>query len=178
MSWTWVCHLCRSHYPLGATRRCLIDGHRVCRGRTVSKDGKTTRHHRSCRKEFDYLGWRVWGRWRQHKNRNRTFTTYKGRNCLHQCDFPTECMGESGHSDSNVKKPGQTGASKRPIEEVDEESWIPRSQPKRTSLNLRMNVAAVDKLPLKVSSITEDVLKSLPPPSSGGASGLGITVRD
>lgn len=96
ISWTWFCHLCRVHYPLGATRKCLNDGHSVCRGRAVTKDGMTT-HPRLCHKEFDYFGWRIWGRWSRHKSQDLSSQTYEGRNLLHQCNFPAECMGDSGY---------------------------------------------------------------------------------
>ncbi|KAF2147265.1 uncharacterized protein K452DRAFT_217695, partial [Aplosporella prunicola CBS 121167] len=30
LRWIWQCHICKSVYPLGATRRCLDDGHFFC----------------------------------------------------------------------------------------------------------------------------------------------------
>lgn len=71
LPWLWTCHSCSTSYPLGATRRCLVDGHRFCAGTTVIKrwrnDGPRSKikKHRACGSEFDYVGWRSWGRWRQ-----------------------------------------------------------------------------------------------------------------
>ncbi|KAF1809009.1 hypothetical protein P152DRAFT_379577, partial [Eremomyces bilateralis CBS 781.70] len=30
LQWLWQCHICKASYPLGVTRRCLVDGHYFC----------------------------------------------------------------------------------------------------------------------------------------------------
>ena len=72
-AWLWSCHICHTNYPLGATRRCLIDGHRFCAG-TVTTNKRTGRSRRStpCGSVFDYVGWRAYGDWRRTEARART----------------------------------------------------------------------------------------------------------
>lgn len=73
LHWLWQCHLCNRVYQLGVTRRCLDDGHYFCSGTTTVKksrkgsDGKkrVVKHHRACASEFDYAGWKAWGKWRR-----------------------------------------------------------------------------------------------------------------
>jgi hypothetical protein len=74
--WLWTCHLCKRTYPLGATRRCLEDGHFFCAGVTevrrptprelkAAGGGLVVRRHAPCASEFDYAGWKRWGEWRR-----------------------------------------------------------------------------------------------------------------
>ncbi|KAK7552488.1 hypothetical protein IWX49DRAFT_630308 [Phyllosticta citricarpa] len=71
LNWLWQCHVCYRAYPLGATRRCLDDGHYFCSGTTaVSKrkgkaSSRRTKRHRACASEFDYSSWKAWGEWRR-----------------------------------------------------------------------------------------------------------------
>lgn len=71
LHWQWTCHTCASAYPLGATRRCLDDGHYFCAGfsfekrRGVNGVQKRMKKHRACRSEFDYAGWKGRGRWKR-----------------------------------------------------------------------------------------------------------------
>jgi hypothetical protein len=110
LQWLWTCHACRSAYPLGATRRCLDDGHRFCAGTTVvmkwRHDGQKRRvkRHKACASEFDYMRWKCWGRWKQaalmSKPSARTKRVEDGDNsdrsarkkdCWTQCDYPSQC---------------------------------------------------------------------------------------
>ncbi|PVH97278.1 hypothetical protein DM02DRAFT_86864 [Periconia macrospinosa] len=71
LQWLWQCHQCHRSYSLGVTRRCLEDGHHFCAGTTTVKTWrkplrpKKMKKHRACASEFDYLGWKNWGRWRR-----------------------------------------------------------------------------------------------------------------
>lgn len=71
LQWLWQCHQCRRTYSLGVTRRCLEDGHAFCAGTTTVKAWRRplravrARKHRACASEFDYQGWKAWGRWKR-----------------------------------------------------------------------------------------------------------------
>lgn len=88
LPWIWQCHVCRARWPLGATRRCLIDGHFYCSGQPQTRKGKTKargKKGRSCSSEFDYIGWKDWGRWRG---------LVRGpelEGCEADCEFPSHC---------------------------------------------------------------------------------------
>lgn len=73
LNWLWQCHVCYRAYPLGATRRCLDDGHLFCSGTTAvtkrkGKASRRTKRHRACASEFDYASWKTWGEWRRTEN--------------------------------------------------------------------------------------------------------------
>lgn len=88
MFWTWFCHLCRVHYSLGVTRRCLHEGRSVFCGRAVTKNGKTG-HRSPCHMEFEYVRWRIWGRWNRHKKQIGSSQTYRERNfCINAISRP------------------------------------------------------------------------------------------
>ena len=90
MPWVWCCHLCSSHFPLGATRRCLHDGHHFCGGTTYNKKTGRVRRHRSCQSEFDYRSWVQWGNWRREQSHD--LPAIPGhKDCGTHCDFPSEC---------------------------------------------------------------------------------------
>lgn len=109
LQWVWTCHACTRTYPLGATRRCLDDGHHFCAGTTVvkswRKDGPRRRmkKHRACASEFDFAGWKGWGRWRRgvptrpgkavagKSLRPLMLDTNKEKNCWINCDYPSHC---------------------------------------------------------------------------------------
>ena len=91
MPWVWSCHKCHTQYPLGATRRCLHDGHYFCGGSTVDKVTGRTRKHRACGSEFDYIGWEDYGSWRRSNSAAQKPTTPGQKHCEHQCDFPSAC---------------------------------------------------------------------------------------
>ncbi|CAI6335224.1 unnamed protein product [Periconia digitata] len=71
LQWLWQCHQCHRSYSLGVTRRCLEDGHHFCAGTTTVKTwrkplrARKFKRHRACASEFDYQGWKNWGRWRR-----------------------------------------------------------------------------------------------------------------
>lgn len=90
LQWLWTCHLCHSRYPLGATRRCLHDGHLFCAGVAVSKRTGAVRKRVACSSEFDYLGWKAWGEWRAETQPHRCKTT-SGKDCHNDCSYPSEC---------------------------------------------------------------------------------------
>lgn len=56
MPWIWSCHRCHTRYLLGATRRCLHDGHYFCGGITVDKVSGKVKKHKACISKFDYTG--------------------------------------------------------------------------------------------------------------------------
>lgn len=112
-AWTWKCHQCRSRFPLGATRRCLHDGHYLCSGtREVSRRSGRLKNSKSCSSEFDYAGWRAYSKWMKQisrkKLRDRGETT-------DQCIFPSECRwspesrAERLREDCAVSEPGDVG---------------------------------------------------------------------
>ncbi|KAF2755796.1 hypothetical protein EJ05DRAFT_503246 [Pseudovirgaria hyperparasitica] len=83
LAWIWKCHMCQRQYPLGATRRCPIDGHYFCSGttklhawRTQGKakgNGKAKKHyHEACAHEFDFNGWLAYGDWRRAQKKKKT----------------------------------------------------------------------------------------------------------
>jgi len=90
MPWLWCCHVCSSHFPLGATRRCLNDGHHFCGGTTL--DGRTgrVRRHKSCQSEFDYRSWGQWGTWKRDQLDDPPAVPSR-KNCGKHCNFPSEC---------------------------------------------------------------------------------------
>jgi hypothetical protein len=122
LQWLWQCHQCRRTYSLGVTRRCLEDGHHFCAGTTTVKAWRKplrlgkVRRHRACASEFDYQGWKTWGRWRRsgqrdliyHENSSASssdssFSTSSeesaetqplsppAKDCWNVCDYPSEC---------------------------------------------------------------------------------------
>ncbi|KAI9885845.1 MAG: hypothetical protein M1823_002375 [Watsoniomyces obsoletus] len=108
LPWTWSCHKCRQRYPLGVTRRCLEDGHFFCTTRTSLTTGKTIqegdgrrrcrgkkrrdRGGRSCGSSFDYDGWTAWGAWRREIQGTKESRQKGEKNCLFNCDFPSDCQ--------------------------------------------------------------------------------------
>ncbi|MCJ1393660.1 hypothetical protein MMC18_006536 [Xylographa bjoerkii] len=94
-AWTWTCHRCSEHYPLGATRRCLQDGHYFCSGNTVDKKGHVKKH-KACGSMFDYVGWKAWGEWRRDlssrkRRRGPKMLREESCGCGTECDFPSQC---------------------------------------------------------------------------------------
>lgn len=85
MPWSWSCHKCHTRYPLGATRRCLHDGHNFCGGITTNQITGKTKRHKACRSEFDYHGWEILGR-----STNES-SAAGHKDCPNQCDFPSAC---------------------------------------------------------------------------------------
>lgn len=114
LSWIWQCHKCHRSYQLGVTRRCLDDGHHFCSGTTTVKSYRKgnlpkRKRHKACASEFDYQGWKAWGRWKRAGGRNKLqypkvelATSPSGKyaqvksakskkDCWNTCDYPSEC---------------------------------------------------------------------------------------
>jgi hypothetical protein len=92
LAWVWQCHLCRTRYPLGATRRCLIDGHYYCSGETNRPSMKKKRKNQSCSSEFDYIGWKVTAAWqRNRRNILKDPKAHDPQGC-ENCEFPSQCL--------------------------------------------------------------------------------------
>ena len=114
VAWLWYCHLCKTQYRLGTTRRCLNDGHYFCAGKVVHTDSGRKRT-RNCSSVFDYLWWKVYFDWRKNEEHARRTLGQKtqsrhgrlprpgGRDlqpraeprrrhsCLLDCSYPSEC---------------------------------------------------------------------------------------
>jgi hypothetical protein len=96
LQWVWQCHQCRQTYPLGATRRCLEDGHQFCSGTSVVKsrrhgNRKVVKKHRACASEFDYAAWKTLGEWRRDCLTPTTPSFTHKKDCWHNCNYPSEC---------------------------------------------------------------------------------------
>ncbi|OCK74365.1 hypothetical protein K432DRAFT_409923 [Lepidopterella palustris CBS 459.81] len=117
LQWLWQCHQCHHTYALGVTRRCLEDGHYFCAGTTTVKTWRKTvnprrvRRHRPCASEFDYQGWKRWGKWRRYEEEehwdpepvsifeedssasssSEDERLKEVKNCWNNCNYPSEC---------------------------------------------------------------------------------------
>ena len=96
MPWTWTCHKCHTRYLLGATRRCLLDGHYFCGGTTVDKISGKVKKHRACVSEFDYSGWEDFGRWKRATSGH--FSRPGSKHCEDECNFPSSCHWTEQHA--------------------------------------------------------------------------------
>ncbi|KAL2429112.1 hypothetical protein ABEF95_013289 [Exophiala dermatitidis] len=95
-AWIWTCHLCHSRYPLGVTRRCLVDGHYYCSGETDKPSLRKRKKPKSCTSEFDYHSWKQWGDWRR-----KVLQSMDNPRILRGCDFcdyPSQCRSVSDAS--------------------------------------------------------------------------------
>lgn len=92
LAWVWQCHLCRSRYPLGATRRCLLDGHYYCSGEADRSNPKKGKRGQSCLSEFDYIGWRDMTDWqRKWRKIAKPNSAHSPQGC-ENCEFPSQCQ--------------------------------------------------------------------------------------
>lgn len=89
LTWVWICHLCHSRYPLGVTRRCLVDGHYYCSGEAAQPNLRKKKKKQSCSSEFDYVTWRAWGAWKR-KARKILKNPRPLKGC-EKCAFPSQC---------------------------------------------------------------------------------------
>jgi hypothetical protein len=111
LAWIWQCHLCRSRWPLGATRRCLVDGHYYCSGENDQRNVKKQKKYQSCSSEFDYVGWREWSDWKR-KALKSIENPHLPKGC-ETCEFPSQCryskaLGVGMHDVKTVStKPGR-----------------------------------------------------------------------
>ncbi len=100
LAWIWQCHLCRTRYPLGVTRRCLHDGHFYCSWETDRPNLKSKKRGQSCSSEFDYIGWREWGEWKRKvlgSLENGIEIKSRAGGCQ-KCEFPSQCRYASSHT--------------------------------------------------------------------------------
>lgn len=122
----WTCHKCHSRWPLGATRRCLVDGHYLCSvppNQQTPKKRKKSKKPMICSTEFDYPAWKEWGEWRRRAHQlSRDLKALEG--CIEDCDFPSQCI----HPAHEQRLGGQTTATTseanvehRPTHEVQAE---------------------------------------------------------
>lgn len=96
MPWIWSCHKCHTRYLLGATRRCLQDGHYFCGGSTVDKVSGKVKKHRACVSEFDYSGWEDFSSWR--RATTGQITRLGSKHCEDECNFPSSCHWKEEHA--------------------------------------------------------------------------------
>ena len=89
--WVWQCHLCHSRYSLGATRRCLQDGHYYCSGEADRPNLKKKQKGKSCSSEFDYIGWRETAEWQRNVRRVRRLSDEHHPSGCENCEFPSQC---------------------------------------------------------------------------------------
>lgn len=101
MPWIWSCHKCHTRYPLGATRRCLQDGHYFCGGTTVDPISGKVKKHRACVSEFDYTGWEDFGKWKGATNGRSV--RHRAKHCQDECDFPSCCHWKEQDAIQNAK---------------------------------------------------------------------------
>lgn len=125
LCWIWRCHLCNSRWPLGVTRRCLLDGHLYCSGESQRPATKKKKKRDTCYSEFDYSGWHEWNAWKS-QVRDTLDSPTSPRGC-ENCEFPSQCR--YAHTGvivpvigSPVKEKGrQTPHSPKAAEEEEEE---------------------------------------------------------
>jgi hypothetical protein len=89
LAWVWRCHLCRSRWPLGVTRRCLVDGHFYCSGEALQPNPKKKKKLQSCSSEFDYVCWKEWVEWK--RNALKTMTNPRIPKGCERCEYPSQC---------------------------------------------------------------------------------------
>jgi len=89
LTWVWQCHLCKSRYALGVTRRCLVDGHYYCSGENDQRNLKKKKRGQACSSEFDYVGWRQWGEWK--RKALKTMENPSIPKGCEKCEFPSQC---------------------------------------------------------------------------------------
>jgi hypothetical protein len=97
LAWLWKCYNCQSKWPLGVTRRCLIDGHAFCSGVDARcRLGKRKNAHRNCGSEFDYRAWHARNNWRRHElsGRGVIVPDSEHRDCWYWCEYPSQCNWE------------------------------------------------------------------------------------
>lgn len=129
LTWVWQCHLCRTRYPLGVTRRCLLDGHYYCSGEEVQRNLKKKRGL-ACSSEYDYIGWKDFGEWRKEVSSTRMTIPVParkdGRDCWNNCEFPSACR-YSSVTFSGKEATGAIAASDIPP------SWSSQSSASKTT---------------------------------------------
>ncbi|KAK4941859.1 hypothetical protein LTR10_018335 [Elasticomyces elasticus] len=124
LAWVWICHLCHSRYPLGVTRRCLVDGHYYCSGETDRPSTRKKRKNKSCSSEFDYVAWKAWGDWR--RKALKVVPNPKALKGCGSCDFPSQCRypAESHPIAETKATKAEDDAVSRSEEEQDKQKSI------------------------------------------------------
>ena len=125
LPWLWSCHHCHARYPLGATRRCLHDGHYFCGGTTVSAlTGKPIKRHKACGSDFDYVGWEDVSRWQRKVYDSKLDIAERLKrqiSCEHSCAYPSACHHRTKKSStrkrSGVGKESLSTASRTSVNE-------------------------------------------------------------
>ena len=110
LAWVWQCHLCRSRWALGVTRRCLVDGHLYCSGETSQPNLKKKKKGQSCSSEFDYVGWKDWSAWK--RDALKTMSNPRTPRGCEKCEFPSQCRyspAESKLVDGQTSSSPMTG---------------------------------------------------------------------
>ncbi|MCJ1463602.1 hypothetical protein MMC07_002210 [Pseudocyphellaria aurata] len=106
--WRWSCHKCHQRYRLGATSRCLNDGHKICffPVEKVSKRTGMCKQRQPCTTQFDYGGWKVWNEWRRrHFPGHPTNDGRRIRDCCRTCDYPSQCTENHSAPSTPVIEP-------------------------------------------------------------------------
>ena len=117
LTWVWICHLCHSRYPLGVTRRCLVDGHYYCSGEAAQPNLRKRKKRQSCSSEFDYVTWRAWGAWKR-KARKILKSPRSLKGC-ENCVFPSQCR---------YPPEPEEDVDQNEIPETDEETGLDQDQ--------------------------------------------------
>lgn len=152
--WLWCCHKCHEHYRLGATSRCLNDGHTICfhpMERVNKRTGKR-KQRQPCSTEFDYGGWKLWNEWRRRnfpgrptKNKRRT------RDCCRKCDYPSQC------TDPNDSTPSTPGVGPLSPRIVDYPTSSPASSGPCTTFEQILGLPAPETPPTSPARVSNHV---------------------
>ncbi|KAI9833115.1 MAG: hypothetical protein M1826_000482 [Phylliscum demangeonii] len=175
LPWVWKCHLCRSTYLLGVTRRCLHDGHYFCSGTVTVKRGR--RKALSCTSEFDYSGWATWRNWRKQAHRPSPVPSPFGapppaarltpHSCWTDCAYPSDCRWSLAREpDSPVVAAPEIAPVATPIIAMP-----PAPQAKlATTMSVRTEIAR--QLSIGRRDCTTATAATIPSGSSDGAAAL------
>jgi hypothetical protein len=115
VAWTWECHKCLRRWPLGVTRRCLIDGHWFCSGEN-ERSRLRNKARRACRSKFSYGVWHTRNIWRRRELEDRGVIAPdpEHRDCWYWCDYPSQCSWEPTRQQQIVTATTGSSASRRP----------------------------------------------------------------
>ena len=154
MPWIWSCHKCHTRYLLGATRRCLLDGHYFCGGATIDKFTGKVKKHKACVSEFDYTGWDDFSKWKRAATGQSP--RLGSRHCEDECIFPSSCHWNEEHA---AQKTGTVYHDDCCLDEDPDVSSI------KDTLALNTNI---------LSTIEEEDQKPSSPDATPEVNGLGL----
>ena len=159
MPWVWSCHKCHTRYPLGATRRCLHDGHYFCGGITVNKITGKTKKHRACASEFDFISWDRYGKWKRRVAKVQPLDE-PAQHCEHKCDFPSACHWKSQNTPKKTANfdfvdPKSLGAKPAVNSTASGKEYIPTS--KKTGLYIEKIVKAAEKRTSQLTTLLSTI---------------------